>query len=134
MDQSRFTDRARKAMRVAIELAAAGGRSHAAPEDVLWALATIELGPGRVALQQLGVNIANCADQIKLLPASSIAADEIIRQAYLHAQALSHCYIGTEHLTLATLTAGNGAAAAYLRERGVSENGLRWKVKEVLGH
>jgi len=130
---STFTDRAKKAMHVATAHAASCGRPHAGPEDVLWAIATIEIGPGRAALERLGINIADCADQIESLPVDSAnEPDQIIRQAHSHAEVLRHRYLGTEHLTLAIATSGK-SAAAYLGERGVSADNLICKVKEVLG-
>jgi ATP-dependent Clp protease ATP-binding subunit ClpA len=132
--QSRMTDRARKAIRVAAERAASCHRQEASAEDVLWALAIIEVGPGRVALESLGLNIATCVDELQSLQSvESPEARKLIGEAHSHARAMGHRYVGTEHLALALLSCGECPAATYLRTRGITVERLRGAVKCVLG-
>jgi ATPases with chaperone activity, ATP-binding subunit len=133
--QSRFTDRAKKAIRIATDRAISSQRQTVSPEDVLWALAVIEMGPGRAALELLGLDIAKCVDELQSLPSTQLPdTDKLIAEAHSHAKAMGHNYVGTEHLTLALLSCGKCQAESFFRTRGITRETLRASVKSVLGH
>jgi ATP-dependent Clp protease ATP-binding subunit ClpC len=133
--QSRFTDRAKKAIRIVTDRANSCQRESISPEDVLWALAVIEIGPGRAALHLLGLDIAKCVDELQALSSTlSPDTDKLIAEAHSHAKAMGHNYVGTEHLTLALLSCGECQAESFLRTRGITPETLRASVKSVLGH
>ena len=60
-------------------------------------------------------------------------AEEAIEQARLSAFNLGHSYVGTEHLLLGILREGAGLGAKILRERGISERGLKKTVEKTAG-
>src|SRR5687767_9504660 len=129
----KLTERTWKILRVAADRAASFGRSHATPEDVLWALATVHRGPGRAALECLGLNIAEAVDALDLLVADeSLNSDDVVQEAHSQSQDMGHDYVGSEHLVLAVLAFRNCSAAQFLRERGITEDNLRSQVKDVL--
>jgi ATP-dependent Clp protease ATP-binding subunit ClpC len=60
-------------------------------------------------------------------------ARQVIVQAQMEARALQHNYVGTEHVLLGLLTAGDGVAAQALANLGVSPERVRARLIEVVG-
>jgi ATP-dependent Clp protease ATP-binding subunit ClpC len=60
-------------------------------------------------------------------------ARQVIVQAQLEARALEHNYVGTEHILLGLLTAGDGAATRALTNLGVSPERVRARLLEIVG-
>ena len=60
-------------------------------------------------------------------------AEGAIEQARLAAFSLGHSYVGTEHLLLGILRIQNGLGARILRDRGLSESGIRNAVSRAAG-
>ena len=60
-------------------------------------------------------------------------AEGAIEQARLAAFGLGHSYVGTEHLLLGILRIQNGLGARILRDRGLSESGIRDAISRVSG-
>jgi ATP-dependent Clp protease ATP-binding subunit ClpC len=140
----RFTDRAIKVLSVAGRQAATCGVSSVTPEHVLLALALVERGPGRVALERLGLDLHRESETIaKMLIKEpngggqdsvplSAEVERLVDEAAVQARGLGHNYVGTEHLALALLSVSSGGAGAFLRERGISPESLQAAVLAVL--
>src|SRR5262245_17290349 len=126
-----FTDRAVKVLAAALERTAAVHQSSIVPERILFALATVERGPGRVILEQMGLDVSQHLPEIESLvdavpvaesegiPALSMISQDLLNQAKAHAREMGHNYIGTEHLVLGLLSVSS-PASRYLLEKGIS--------------
>jgi ATP-dependent Clp protease ATP-binding subunit ClpC len=139
-----FTDRAIRVVNVAGQQASERGHTAVTAEHVLLALALVERGPGRVALERLGLDLAQereaiaarlaggpCGEEGKHTPVSA-AVEQVMDEAVAQARGLGHNYVGTEHLTLALLSVGTDGAGEFLRERGIGAERLREAVLAVL--
>lgn len=143
---ARTTDRARKALRIAGELAIERQHSTVSPEHLLLVIAAIERGPGRIALERLGLNLAERVGELKALlstksslspvelPTISPELDDLLEAAQAEAKSLGHNYIGTEHLVLGMLLCGSCAGADFLASSGITIEKCRHQVLEVLGY
>ncbi|MFZ5966834.1 MAG: ATP-dependent Clp protease ATP-binding subunit [Bacillota bacterium] len=60
-------------------------------------------------------------------------AQRAILLAQEEAQSLRHNYVGTEHLLLGLLNEGEGIAAKVLTNMGIQADGLKQKIKEIVG-
>ncbi len=60
-------------------------------------------------------------------------AEGAIEQARLAAFSLGHSYVGTEHLLLGILRIQNGLGARILRDRGLSESGIKDAISRTAG-
>jgi ATP-dependent Clp protease ATP-binding subunit ClpC len=140
----RFTDRAIKVVKVAGQQAADRGHHVITPELILLALSFVERGPGRMALEALGLDLereraviaaliteepcGQVGNRLSLSPAVARLLDEAVAQA----RGMGHKYVGTEHLTLALASAGAGPTGEFLRRRGISPEALREAVLGLL--
>ena len=61
-------------------------------------------------------------------------ARRAVHLAQEEARLLRHHYVGTEHLLLGLLYEGEGAAAKALETMGVTLEGVRGRVEEIVGH
>jgi ATP-dependent Clp protease ATP-binding subunit ClpC len=140
----RFTDRAIQVVNVAGQQAAQRGEAAVTADHVLLALALVRRGPGRMALEHLGLDLAqereaiaaglaagSCGELAKQASPSA-AVEQLVDEAVAQARALGHDYVGTEHLALALLTAGASRAGEFIRSRGISADRLREAVVAVL--
>ncbi len=140
----RFTDRAAKVLKMAAYQAADRCQAAVTPEHVLLALVLVERGPGRVALDHLGLDLRTERAALAALaaegprsepgqgPTSSAEVGRVVDEAEVQARGLGHNYVGTEHLTLALFSAGPSQAEEFLRRRGISPESLREAVLAVL--
>src|SRR6478609_6136935 len=60
-------------------------------------------------------------------------ARQVIVLAQREARTLNHNYIGTEHILLAVIQQDEGEAAKSLESLGISLEGVRSQVEEILG-
>jgi ATP-dependent Clp protease ATP-binding subunit ClpA len=139
----RFTDRSIQVVDAAREEAAKRGHPTVTAEHVLLALALVRPGPGRVAMEKLGLDLAKEREVIAALlapqpndatnEAPAIASlEEIVDEAVVQARKLRHDYVGTEHVTLALLAVEASRAGQFLREHGINAVQLRDAVLAVL--
>ncbi|HYV36290.1 MAG TPA: Clp protease N-terminal domain-containing protein [Gemmataceae bacterium] len=132
-----FTDRALKVLSVAREQADALHQKLVTPEHVLQALAAVEPGVGRVALERLGIDFeresAQIAAIVPVVPpmppddfhSFSEDAERLIAEAKAASKELGHRYVGTEHLVLGLLGCGPCTAGDFLRTRGITVERFR---------
>jgi ATP-dependent Clp protease ATP-binding subunit ClpC len=140
----RFTDRAIKVVQVAGQQAAQWGHPAVTDEHILLALALVARGPGRMALERLGLDLGQEREAIAARLAAGAGGEpgtdapggttveQVVDEAVVQARGLGHNYVGTEHLALALLSGSAGGAGEFLRERGVSAERLREAVVAVL--
>ncbi|HYV38824.1 MAG TPA: Clp protease N-terminal domain-containing protein [Gemmataceae bacterium] len=134
-----FTDRAIKVLSVAREQADALHQKLVTPEHVLQALAAVEPGVGRVALERLGIDFEREGAQIaaivqvvpRMLPddyhSFSDDAERLIAEAKVASKELGHRYVDTEHLVCGLLRCGPCAAGNFLRTRRITVERFREK-------
>jgi hypothetical protein len=144
----RFTPRARKVVTDA--RSAASDRNHAAigTEHLLLGMYGDAGSVATVALTRLGVDRAAVEQDVaERYPPGATAATGRLRftdparrtleLALGEALALSHNYIGTEHMVLGLVQAEGGAAAAILADRGITYEALRAaclaRLAEIIG-
>jgi ATP-dependent Clp protease ATP-binding subunit ClpC len=60
-------------------------------------------------------------------------ARHVVVLAQEHARELAHGWIGTEHLLLGLIDEGEGAAARVLRSYGLTGEGLKGQVEQLVG-
>jgi ATP-dependent Clp protease ATP-binding subunit ClpC len=126
-----FTDQSINAMMAARKHAIAGGHQSVTPEDVLFGIASLPRSLARTTLGNLGLDLEREAMAVKTLadadreagsiarPALAPETGQLLSRAGDEARRFGVKYVGTEHLVLALL-AGNGPAANFLRERGIT--------------
>ena len=140
----RFTDRARKVLRVACDYAANHNQASVHPEHILWAMTTIEDGAGKLALRRMGVNL-NEVELESLIapqqldtasdPAPSSETIKLMDSGRLIAKLLSHPYFGTEHFAIGIASLDDSCpASAYLHRQGVKLESLVDVVQQILGY
>jgi ATP-dependent Clp protease ATP-binding subunit ClpC len=60
-------------------------------------------------------------------------ARRVVVMAQEEARALSHDYVGTEHLLLGLIREGHGVGAKALESLGISPDSVRQQVEEIVG-
>lgn len=141
----RFTARAQRVLALAHEEARRLDHARAGDDDLLRGLIT-ERGRGAaVALESLGVDLADLREHldqhrghaggpphvgpIPLTDKAKRALDLAAREAAY----LGHPHVGTEHMLLGLLRE-EGAAARILAQHRVNLNRASWRVQELLDH
>ena len=142
----RFTDRARRVVELAQHKARALGHDHIGTEHILLGLIDEGRGVGTTALTSMGINLDEMrqavqdsigrgpqpqeSEHIPFSPQAKKALELSLREA----NQLGHNYIGTEHILLALIREGGGAAQ-LLAGAGVDHDRARQQVIELLfGH
>jgi ATP-dependent Clp protease ATP-binding subunit ClpC len=142
----RFTDRARRVVDLARHEARTLGHDHIGTEHILLGLIDEGRGVGTTALTSMGINL----DEVRQAVQDSIGrgaqppesehtpfspqAKKALELSLREANQLGHNYIGTEHILLALIREGGGAAQ-LLAGAGVDHDRARQQVTELLyGH
>jgi ATP-dependent Clp protease ATP-binding subunit ClpC len=139
----RFTDRARRVVVLAQEEARLLGHGYIGTEHILLGLLGEDEGVGAQALVQSGVSLAAARDKVVAVigegpgtPPSHIPftprAKKVLELALREAIALGHNYIGTEHQLLGLVREEDGVAAQVLISLGVTLDGLRSRILDLL--
>lgn len=141
----RFSDRARKVMKLANQEALRLKNDHIGTEHILLGLAIEGSGVGANALRNLGVSPTKVRVEIeKLVRAGAAGGDPTERLpqtprakkslefAIEEARNLNHDYVGTEHLLLGLLRAETGVAAVVLGNFNVTPEKARQAVLDLL--
>ncbi len=141
----RFTDRARKVMRLATQEACRCHHQYIATEHLLLGLITKGSGVAAHALQNLDIDLHRVRAEVeKMIVAGPVVArsgklpqtprlKKTIEYTLDEARHLNHNYIGTEHLLLGLLREQEGVAAQVLFNLGAKLEDVRGEVQRLLG-
>lgn len=133
-----FTEAARRALTLAQQEAQQRGVAYIGTEHLLLAMAAGDCVAGQV-LCKLGVNRARLQAEVEAIIGVSPPSDSppegftprvkrVIELAFEHARAMSHNYIGTEHLLLGLAEDNQGVAARALANLGVQHHQIHWEL------
>jgi ATP-dependent Clp protease ATP-binding subunit ClpC len=139
----RFTDRARRAVVLALEEARFLNHNYIGTEHLLLGLIHEGEGVAAMALESLGISLeAIRAEVVKVVgrgkqpPTGHIPftprAKKVLELSLREAIQLNHDYIGTEHLLLGLIREGEGVAAQVLVKVGASLDRVRQQVIQLL--
>ena len=135
-----FTERAKKVIKLAREEAGRLGHNYIGTEHLLLALIREGEGVAAIVLQNLGLDLDNLRLEVeKMVQASPSTltlgempftprAKKVLELAVENAQALSHTYIGTEHILLGLIREGAGIAARVLEKIGITFERIRQRL------
>jgi carboxymethylenebutenolidase len=146
MNGYNFTERVRKVLAMAREESVRLHHEYVGTEHQLLGLLREGEGVGVTAMKNLGADLDQLRQRIEAavqagppgrhvgpdLPYSS-RAKKALELAMSEARALSHSYVGTEHLLLGLLREEQGIAAQVLVSFGVSLDRARAEVLRILG-
>jgi ATP-dependent Clp protease ATP-binding subunit ClpC len=139
----RFTDRARRVVVRAQEEARMLDHNYVGAEHVLLGLTDEGGGVAARVLESLGIGPEAARQRVeeiigrgKQAPSGHIPftpqAKKLLEMALLESRALGHHYIGTEHILLGLIRAGDGVAAQVLIGLGADLDGAREQVIRLL--
>ena len=140
----RFTDRARKVMRLANEEAQRRNCEYIGAEHILLGLLKADRGVAIAALLNLGVTPRTIIAEVEKLapggksagpaykPPLTPATKRVIEYAMNEACGLKHDYVGTEHILLGLLREEDGVAAAILESLDVRLDWVRAEILAIL--
>src|SRR5262249_26120646 len=142
----RFTDRARRVVVLAQEEARMLNHNYIGTEHILLGLIHEGDGVAAKALESLGISLEAVRQQVEEItgrgqqPLSghipfTPEAKKVLELSLREALQLGHTYIGTEHILLGLIRAGDGVAAQVLVKLGGDLNRVRQQVIQLLhGH
>lgn len=130
-----FTQKANKALNLAIESAQEMGHNYVGTEHILLGLISEGTGVAAAALKQCGVTIDALKEKISAQEdtqtTTTLTADDftprtkrVLKSAMLTSARMGSNYVGTEHLLLAIISESDSYAVSYLHELGVSEHAI----------
>jgi ATP-dependent Clp protease ATP-binding subunit ClpC len=140
----RYTDRARRVITLATGEANLLGHADITTAHILLALITEGDGVAGQALKGLGVTLDGARERLRHRIVSQPAEDphcvplfrpqakKVLELALREALQLGHSYVGTEHILLGLAREGDQAGAGVLEIIGLSTDGVRAKVLEIL--
>src|SRR5262245_13696768 len=129
-----MTDRARRVMALAEQEARRRGATVVEPEHVLLGLALEPAGVAAYVLRGLGASAERIAQELPAVPGGAGTAGSLpwatgtetaVARAHAELQPLGHNYVGTEHVVLGVVQAGDGAVPEILVRLGVSAAAVR---------
>src|SRR5260221_14422031 len=140
---NRFTQRARKVLRLWQEEAQRFQHNYIGTEHILLGLIREGEGVGAKVLSNLGVDLQKARSAVEFMIGRgdrivlgeiglTPRAKKVIEYAVDEARSLNHHYIGTEHLLLGLLREGEGIAAGVLQSLGVDLEQARRQTLAVL--
>jgi ATP-dependent Clp protease ATP-binding subunit ClpC len=142
---SRMTDRARKVMRLANDRAVQFGSPCVFPGHVLLGMIDEGCGVAANVLADLGVSSDGVKGELEppapiqfgaredaILPLHA-ETEKLLADAHTERAALTHWYIGTEHLLLALTRTQNGVVDRVLNRIGLWREAVRQEVFSILG-
>ena|SRR5260221_12364336 len=140
----KFTERARKVLRLAQEEAQRFQHNYIGTEHLLLGLVREDEGVAAKVLHNLGVDLQKVRSSVEdiigrgdriVLGEIGLTprAKQVIELAVDEARRMNHHYIGTEHLLLGLVREGEGIAAGVLKSQGVTLEKARWQTIRLLG-
>ncbi len=144
MNETRFTQRAQTALRLAQECATELGHSYVGSEHLLLGLAREGSGVAAKVLLAAGLDSETLKSAIAALvgtgdggtaPSQGLTprCKKIIELSLTEAVRLGHQFVGTEHLLLGLLREGDGVAVRVLANSGVEPRRLKADVTAAMG-
>jgi hypothetical protein len=135
----RFTDRARRVVKLAEEEARMLNHNYIGTEHILLGLIYEGEGVGAKALESLGISLEAVRQQVEevigqgqQVPSEVIPftprAKKVLELSLRESLQLGHTYIGTEHILLGLIREGDGVAAQVLVKLGAGLNQVRQQV------
>lgn len=136
-----FTEKANKALNLAIESAAEMRHNYVGTEHILYGLVKEGSGVAATALNECGVtedalrekleSINGTMSLVELTPDDfTPRTKRVLRAAVIISSKTGYTYVGTEHLLLAILSESDSYAVAFLEELGVSVERLAQAVSK----
>ena len=136
-----FTEKANKALNLAIESAEEMRHNYVGTEHILYGLVKEGSGVAATALNECGVtedalrekleSINGTISLVELTPDDFTPRTKIVlRAAVIMSSKTGYTYVGTEHLLLAILSESDSYAVAFLEELGVSVERLTQAVSK----
>ena len=130
-----FTQKANRALNLAIESAQDMGHNYVGTEHILLGLINEGTGVAAAALEQCGVTGDALRDKISSTDGvgmkTTLTPDDftprtkrVLKAAMLASARMGNNYVGTEHLLLAVIAESDSYAVSFLHELGVSENAI----------
>lgn len=130
-----FTQKANRALNLAIESAQDMGHNYVGTEHILLGLINEGTGVAAAALEQCGVTSDALRDKISTTDGigmkTTLTPDDftprtkrVLKAAMLASARMGNNYVGTEHLLLAVIAESDSYAVSFLHELGVSENAI----------
>ncbi len=146
MNGYNFTERVRKVLALASEVARKRHHEFVGTEHVLLGLLLDGEGVAAAVLQSLGADLSELRARVESRlhdgdPSPHLASDlpytsrtiRVLDLAMAEARDLHHSYVGTEHVLLGLLREERGPAAAALKEAATSTAGVRAETLRFLG-
>jgi homoserine dehydrogenase len=139
----RFTQRARRALGLALEEAERLHHAHIGTEHLLLALLREEGGVGGRVLRELGLEVRRTREMLERLAGAGQAArgsridltpgvKRALELAVDEARRMGQRYVGTEHLLLGLVRVNEGVGREVLRELSVAPEQIRRQTQRVL--
>lgn len=130
-----FTQKANKALNLAIESAQDMGHNYVGTEHILLGLLSEGTGVAAAALEQCSVTEEALRNKISTTDGSgmktTLTPDDftprtkrVLKAAMIASARMGNNYVGTEHLLLAVISESDSYAVSFLHELGVSENAI----------
>ena len=142
----RFTDRARKVMRLANDEARRLHHKKLGTEHILLGLMAERVGFAAYVLSEVGFDLQRLRNEVERFRPSGVGeampdvelpltlrAKVVIRYAMDEIRKLDHHYVGTEHLLLALLREREGSAAKVLVNLRIDLEDMRQGIHQLLG-
>ena len=138
-----FTQKANKALNLAIESAQEMGHNYVGTEHILLGLVKEGTGVAAVSLEQCGVTEEELMEKIEKIDTEHISTaltpndftprtKRVLRASMIASARMGNNYVGTEHLLLSIISEQDSYAVAFLHELGVSENEITQAVSNGL--
>ena len=139
----RFTDRARRAVVLALEEARFLNHNYIGTEHLLLGLIHEGEGVAAMALESLGISLEAVRAEVKQIvgqgqsaPTGHIPftprAKKVLELSLREAKQLGHDYIGTEHILLGLVREGEGVAAQVLVKLAAALDRVRHQVVRLI--
>ena len=139
----RFTDRARRVVVLAQEEARMLNHNYIGTEHLLLGLIHEGEGVAAKALESMGITLSAAREQVQDIigpgqqaPSGHIPftprAKKVLEHSLREALQLGHNYIGTEHILLGIIRAGEGVASQVLVKLGADPGKVRATVLELI--
>lgn len=136
-----FTEKANKALNLAIESAEEMRHNYVGTEHILYGLVKEGSGVAATALNECGVTEDALREKLESINGTMSLVDltpddftprtkRVLRAAVIISSKTGYTYVGTEHLLLAILSESDSYAVAFLEELGVSVERLAQAVSK----